>query len=245
MPFARHALDDFLRYRRIVCAAFETFIEQFDSKVRDLLTRALGDLFLDFAAPELDIGNCGRQNGPGLFQLFVAHRFSPFGYADNFDQIVRGDCSAGLAAENIVQARKRAPFVIEPIVVEHRIADSPPGKTIDDNVELIFGWTFDGWPVPGEDAFVEPLQLIDNRQLHLQPGRGDGADNLPETRDDHRFVLRHDKEQRSPLQRGENENNPQDRHERALQKTDCSGYNSGAGCNIDHVHGDPFDSPGT
>src|SRR5205085_7794228 len=126
--------------------------------------------------------NCGGQNRTGFLQFLIAHRFSPFGYANDFDQIVRGDGGARLAAEDIVQARERAPFVIEPIVVEHRIADSPPGETIDDDVELILGWTFDGWPVPGEDAFVEPLQLVNQRQLHLQPGRGNSADDLAETR---------------------------------------------------------------
>ena len=111
-----------------------------------------------------------------------------------------GHCSAGFAAENVVEARKSAPLVIEPIVVQHRIADPPPGETIDDDVELVFGWTFDGRAVPGEDAFVEPLQLIDDRQLHLQTRRGDRANDFAETRDDHRLVLRYDKEQRSPFE---------------------------------------------
>ena len=245
MSLTRHALDDFLGYRRIVCAAFETFIEQFDSKVRDLLTRALGDLFLDFAAPELDVGNCGRQNRTGFLQLLIAHRFSPLGYTNDFDQIVRGDGGARLAAENIVQARERAPFVIEPIVVEHRIADAPPGETIDDDVKLVFGWTFNGWPVPGEDAFVEPLQSIDDWQLNLQPGRGDRANDFPEPRNDYRFVLWHDKEQRSPFQCGQNEKNAQDRHKRALQETNRSRHRSGSRSHIDHVHGELLDSPGT
>src|SRR5712675_697555 len=244
VSLARHALDNLLRHRRIVFAAFETFVEQFDPKVSDLLTRALGDLFLDFAAPIFDIGNCGGQNRARLLQFLVAHRFPPFGYANDFDQIMCGDCSAGFAAENVVEARERAPLVVEPIVVEHRIADSPPGKTIDDNVELVFGWTFDGRPVPGEDAFVEPLQLIDDWQLHLQPGRGDSANDLAETRDDHRLILRHDEEQRSPFQCGQYEKNAQNRHERVLQKTDHSSHGSGSRGYIDHIHGELLDSPG-
>jgi len=64
VPLARHALDDFLRHRRVVFAAFKTFVEQFDPEVGDFLTRALGDLFLYFAAPVLNIGNCGGQNLP-------------------------------------------------------------------------------------------------------------------------------------------------------------------------------------
>ena len=39
VPLARHALDDFLRHRRVVFAAFKTFVEQFDPEVGDLLTR--------------------------------------------------------------------------------------------------------------------------------------------------------------------------------------------------------------
>src|SRR5882757_1000222 len=245
VSLARHALDNLLRHRRIVFAAFETFVEQFDPKVSDLLTRALGDLFLDFAAPIFDIGNCGWQNGSGLFQLFVAHRFPPLGYANDFDQIMCGDCSAGFAAENIVEARESAPLVIEPIVVQHRIADPPPGKTIDDDIELVFGWTFDWRPVPGEDAFVEPLQLIDDRQFHLQPGRGDSANDLAETRDDHGFILVNDKQQRCPFKRSQNEKNPEDRHHPALQKPHNRRHGSWARSNIDHVHGELLDSPGT
>ena len=154
VSLAGHAFDNLLRHRRIVFAAFETFVEQFDPEVGDFLTRALGDLFLDLAAPIFDIGNCGGQNRAGLLQLLVAHRFPSFGYANDFDQVMCGDCRAGFAAENIVEARERATLVIEPIVVQHRIADPPPGETIDDDIEFVFGWTFDGRPVPGEDAFA-------------------------------------------------------------------------------------------
>src|SRR5436190_3055422 len=119
-----------------------------------------------------------------------------------------GNCSAGFAAENIVEARERAPLVIEPIVVQHRIADPPPGKTIDDDIELVFGWTFDGRPVPGEDAFVEPLQLIDDRQLHLQPGRGDCANDYAEPYNDLGFILVNCKKQRTPFKHIENQDTP-------------------------------------
>ncbi len=189
VPLARHSLDDFLRDRRIVFAALKTFVQQFDPEVGDLLTRALSDLFLDFAASKFDIGNGGGKNRAGFLQLLVAHRFPPFGYANDFDQIMRGDCSAGFAAENVVQARQRAPLIIEPVVVEHRIAESPPGETINDDVEFIFGRTFGRRPVPGEDAFVEPLHFIEDRQLHFQPGRVNRANDLSEPRDDDRFVL--------------------------------------------------------
>jgi hypothetical protein len=156
---------------------------------------------------------------------------------------VRGDCSAGFATENIVEARERASLVIEPIVVQHRIADPPPGETIDNDVELIFGWTFGRRPIPGEDAVVEPLQLIDDRQLHLQPRRGDRANDFAEPCDDRGFILVNDKQQRSPLKRSQNEKNPEDRHHPALQKPHNRRHCSGSWSNIDHVHGE-LDSPG-
>ncbi|KAG0505430.1 MAG: hypothetical protein Udaeo_12360 [Candidatus Udaeobacter sp.] len=212
VPLARHTLDDFLRHRRVVFAAFKTFVEQFDPEVGNFLTRALGDLFLNFAAPVLNIGNCGWQNGSGLFQLFVAHRLSPLSYANDFDQIMCGHGAARFAAEDVVETRKSTPLVIQPIVVKHWVTDSPPGETIDDNVELVLGRAFGRRPVPGDYALVEPLHLIDERQLHLQPRGGDCANDFAEPRDDHRLVLVHHEEQRSPFQCGQNEKNAQDRH---------------------------------
>src|SRR5512133_3051116 len=111
MPLARHALDDFLRNRRVVLAAFKTFVEQFDPEVGDFLTRALGDLFLNFTAPVLNIGNCGWQNGTGLFQLFVAHRFSPLSYPDDFDEIMRGHGAARFTAEDVIETCRSTPLV--------------------------------------------------------------------------------------------------------------------------------------
>ena len=102
-----------------------------------------------------------------------------------------------------------------------------------------------GGPSQARMRLLEPLQLIDDGQLHLQPGHGDSANDLAETRDDHRLVLVHHEEQRSPFQCDQNEKNAQDRHERALQKTDRSRHGSGSRSYIDHVHGELLDSPGT
>src|SRR4029077_1641307 len=104
MPLARHALNDLLRNRWIVFAALETFIEQFDSEIGNLLPRAFCNLFLNFTAPEFNIGNRARQHGPAFLQLLVAQRLSSFGYANNLDEIVRGDGGARFAAQNIIQA---------------------------------------------------------------------------------------------------------------------------------------------
>src|SRR5205814_7828421 len=69
MPLARHALNDFLGDRWIVFAALETFIEQFDSEIGNLFPGAFGNLFLNFAPPELNIGNCAVQYRAAFFQL--------------------------------------------------------------------------------------------------------------------------------------------------------------------------------
>src|SRR5437762_1821846 len=105
---------------------------------------------------------------------------------------MRGDGGAGLAAEDVIEARKRAALVIEPIVVEEGIADTPTGEAIDNNVELVLGRAFSRWPVPGQDALIEAVHLINDRQLDLQSGIRDGADDFAKTRDDDVFVLMDD-----------------------------------------------------
>ena len=105
---------------------------------------------------------------------------------------MRGDGGAGLAAEDVIEARKRAALVIEPIVVEEWIADPPPGEAIDNDVELILGRSFSRWPVPGQDALIEAVHLVDHRQLDLQSGVRDSADDFAKTRYDDVFVLMDD-----------------------------------------------------
>ena len=80
---------------------------------------------------------------------------------------MRCDGCARFAAENIVETRERAALVIEPVVIEEWIADAPTRETIDDDVEFVLGRTFGRRTVPGEDAFVETLHLVDDRQFHL------------------------------------------------------------------------------
>src|SRR5947207_2375663 len=109
-----------------------------------------------------------------------------------------------LAAEDVVEARKRAAFVIEPIVVENRIADVPARKAIHDDVEFVLGGAFGRRSIPGQDALVEPVHFVDDRQLYLQSGRGDRANDFAETRNDNVLVLMNDKQERSPLQRCQN-----------------------------------------
>src|SRR6266446_167436 len=60
MSLTRHALDDLLRNRWIIFAALETLIEQFDSEIGNFLPGPFRNLFLNFAAPEFNVGNCAR-----------------------------------------------------------------------------------------------------------------------------------------------------------------------------------------
>src|SRR5438876_160303 len=85
--------------------------------------------------------------------------------------------------------RKRAAFVIEPIVVENRIADVPARKAIHDDVEFVLGGAFRRRSIPGQDALVEAVHFVDDRQLYLQSGRGDRANNFAETRNDNVLIL--------------------------------------------------------
>src|SRR5438034_6118763 len=189
MSLARHALDNLLRNRWIVFAALETFVEQFDSEIGNFLPGAFRNLFLNFAAPGFNVGNCAGQKRAAFLQLLVPQRLSPFRYPNDFHKIMRGDGGAGLAAEDVIEARKRAALVIEPIVVEEWVADPPPGEAIDNDVELILGRAFSRWPVPGQDAFIEAVHLVDHRQLDLQSWARDGANDFAKTRDDDVFVL--------------------------------------------------------
>src|SRR5215217_2651031 len=112
---------------------------------------------------------------------------------------MRGHRGAGFAAQDVIQARERTALVIESIVVQDWIADAPARETIHNNVEFVLGRAFGRRTVPGENAFIEALYLVDNRQLHLQSRRSDGANDFAETGDDYVFILLHHKEQRSPF----------------------------------------------
>src|SRR6266481_1801520 len=92
--------------------------------------------------------------------------------------IVLGHSSPRFAAQNVIQSRQGTALVVEPIVVEEWVANTPPGETIDNNVELVFGRALGRWPVPGEDTFVESVHLIDDRELNLQSRVCDRANDF-------------------------------------------------------------------
>ena len=238
MPLTRHPLNNFLRDSGIVLAALESFVEQFNSEIGNLLSSAFGNLFFDFATTEFNVRNRRGQNRAAFLQLLVAHRFSPFGNSDYLYKVVRGDSGSRFASENVIQARQRTAFVVEPIIVEERIANTPSGKTIENNVELVFGRAFSRRSVPGEDTLVKTVHFIDHGQFDLQSRACDRTNDFAETRDDHSFILRDNEKQRSPFERGQNEKNPQDRHQSALQKAHNGRNSRGSRGDIDNVHWD-------
>src|SRR6266498_2685525 len=124
---------------------------------------------------------------------------------DNLYKIMRGDSGPRFASQNVIQTRERTALIVEPIIVEKWIADTPPGETIDNNVELVLGGTFGRRAVPGEDALVKTVHLIDHRQLDLQSGTCNRANDFTKTRDDHSFILVNNEQQRSPFKRGQDE----------------------------------------
>ena len=136
---------------------------------------------------------------------------------------MRSDSGSRFAAQNIIQARECAALVIEPVVVEERIADPPPSETIDNDVELILGRAFGRWAIPGEDTLIESVHFIDDWQFDFQSGVRDRANDFTETRDDHSFILMDNEQQGSPLERRQNEKNSQDRHQSGSAKSaQCS-----------------------
>jgi hypothetical protein len=195
-------------------------------------------LFFNFATPKFNVRNRRGQQRAAFLQLCVAQRFSPFGNADDLYKIVRGDGGSRFAPQNVIQARQRTAFVVEPIVIEERIADPPSSETIDNNVELVFGRAFSRRSVPGEDTLVKTVHFIDHGEFDLQSRACDRANDFAKTRDDHSFVLMDNEKQCSPFERGQNEKNPQDRHQSALQKADNGRNCRGSWSDIDNVHCD-------
>ena len=74
---------------------------------------------------------------------------------------------AGFAAQDVVEARERAAFVVQAVEIEERVADPPARETIDDQVELVLGGALRRRAVPGEDAVVEAMDVVDEGQLEL------------------------------------------------------------------------------
>jgi len=62
------------------------------------------------------------------------------------------------------------------------------------------------------------VHFIDDWQLDLQSGIGDGANDFTEPCNDGVFVLMDNEQAAFPIERVKNEKNPEIEHQRALQK---------------------------
>src|SRR5207245_8202371 len=125
-------------------------------------------------------------------------------------------------------------YDVERIKVKERITDTTSSKKIKNNVDLVFGRAFSRRSVPGEDTLVKTVHFIEHGQFDLQSGVCDRANDFAETRDDHSFILMDNEKQRSPFERCENEENPQNRHQSALQKAHNGRNSRGSWSEIDH-----------
>ena len=91
MSLTRHTLNDLLCDGWIVFAPLESFVEQFNTEIGNLLAGAFSDLLFDLAAPKFNVRNRCWQNGAAFLKLLVTQRLSSFGNPDNLHEIVRGD----------------------------------------------------------------------------------------------------------------------------------------------------------
>src|SRR5262245_24800070 len=112
MTLTRHPLCDFLGNSRIVFTTLEAFIEQFNSKVGNLLPCPFRNLFLNLSPSELNIWKLTGQNRAAFLQLRISQRLSPLGYSNNLDQIVSRDRCSRFATKDIVESGEGAALVI-------------------------------------------------------------------------------------------------------------------------------------
>src|SRR5205814_9801149 len=175
-------------------------------------------LFLALPSPKLNIGDITGQNRTGLLQFRITQGLAPFSDSNDLDQIVRGYSRTRLASKNIIQPRERTTFIIQSIVVEQRIANAPAREAIHDEIQLILGWAFRRRAVPRQDAFIESIYFIEERQLHLQSRSSFRANSLTEPSNDGIFVLVNDKKHRAPFETSKNKEHPEHSHSSGLQK---------------------------
>ena len=122
----------------------------------------------------------------------IAQRHAVLGGADDLDQLMLGDGVAGFAAENVVEARLGTALVAQPQKVLQGIGDPPAGEEVDRDVELVLGRHVGRIAVPFENPLVDRIDLLDERDLELEAGRGHRrADRLAELGDDHLLDLAH------------------------------------------------------
>ena len=97
-----------------------------------------------------------------------------------------GDRVAGLAAQNVVEARLRTAFIAQPKEILEWIRNPPPREQIDGYVELVLGGHIRRGAVPLENPLVDRVDVLDEGHLELQPGRSHRfTDGFAELGDDH------------------------------------------------------------
>ncbi len=89
-------------------------------------------------------------------------------------------------AEDIVESGLRAAFITQTQKVLQWINNPPTCVQVDRDVELVLGRHIRGTAVPFQDPFVDRVDHLDERDLYLQAGGGDGfAHRFAKLRDDH------------------------------------------------------------
>src|SRR5437016_13401970 len=76
---------------------------------------------------------------------------------------------ARLASKNVFQTRLGASFVAEPNEKRLGVADSPAGKGIDVNISLVPRRNRHWQAVPFQKSFIDPVDLLNDRELEVQP----------------------------------------------------------------------------
>ena len=116
------------------------------------------------------------------------------------------------AAKNVFQTRLGASFVAEPNEKRLGVADSPAGKGIDVNISLVPRRNRHWQAVPFQKSFIDPVDLLNDRELEVQPRLRDWFTNrFAELRDDDLFRLKNGEE--APEQNSQKNEREHDREE--------------------------------
>ena len=100
---------------------------------------------------------------------------------------------AGLATENVVKAGLRTALIAQPQKILQRVGYPPAGEEVDRDVELVLGRHIRRAAVPFEHPFIDRVDVLDERHLHLESScRHRVADRLTELSDDHLLHFAHD-----------------------------------------------------
>jgi hypothetical protein len=103
----------------------------------------------------------------------------------DFKQVGGGDLVTHDGVEDVVEAQGGPALVAHALHEEQRIGDAPAGGGVDRNELFAPGRDLIGVAIPGVEALVEAAHFLDEGQLEMQSGIGDGlADRRAELDDD-------------------------------------------------------------